>query len=330
MGKGMLVDVSKCIACRSCQVACKQWWRLPAVPSINRGTHENPADLTAYTWNRIAFTEMESDGKKEWLFTRKSCNHCSQAACVWVCPSFARGYHDLGSVTIDENRCIGCGRCGEYCPFGVPRLGVHNISPRITVGLFTPRLVSYSCAFCKDRLESGGIPACAKACPTQAIQFGEWADLLKRGRARVNKLKDSHPKANLYGEKEMGGLKVLKVLTEDPPVHGLPENPKLGTYPVFVKHNYPRWYSVAITEGKLPVFPPKANPKWYMQPDLIPSPPPKEPEFAAFYAGSRFGQWAPLLYGWFGLGVIGTLSSILWSVRRRQTLGKEEQQSKKN
>jgi formate dehydrogenase iron-sulfur subunit len=326
MGKGMLVDVSKCIACRSCQVACKQWWKLPAVPSVNRGTHENPADLTAHTWNRIALREIESGGTKKWLFTRKSCNHCSQAACVWVCPSFARGYHELGSVSIDENRCIGCGRCGEYCPFGVPRLGVHNISPRITVGLFTPRLVSYSCAFCRDRLESGSIPACAKACPTQAIQFGEWANLVKQGRARVNAVKASHPNANLYGEKKMGGLKVLKVLTEDPGVHGLPEDPKLGTYPPFVKHNFPRWYAKAITDGILPAFPPKANPKWYMQPDLTPVPPPKESPLVAVFEGSKFGVWTPILAGWFGIGVIGTLSTVLWSLKRRKTVegGKEQ------
>jgi formate dehydrogenase iron-sulfur subunit len=328
MGRGMLVDVSKCIACRSCQVACKQWWKLPAVPSVNRGTHENPADLTAHTWNRIAFREIESNRTKKWLFTRKSCNHCSQAACVWVCPSFARGYNNLGSVTIDETRCIGCGRCGEYCPFGVPRLGAHNISPKIAVGLYTPRLVSYSCAFCRDRLENGGIPACAKSCPTQAILFGEWADLVKRGRARVNALRDSHPKANLYGEKEMGGLRVLKVLTEEPGVHGLPENPKIGDPPEYSQHNFPRWYARAVSEGLLPVFPAKANRKWYMQPDLAPGPAPKEPELTAGLAGSKLGGWAPILGGWLGVGVIGTLSAVLWNLRRRNTVKGEEERTK--
>ncbi len=323
MGKGMLVDVSKCIACRSCQIACKQWWRLPAVPSVNRGTHENPADLTAHTWNRIALKEIESGGAKKWLFTRKACNHCSQAVCIWVCPSFARGYNNLGSVTIDHDRCIGCGRCGEHCPFGVPKLGAHDVSRRITVGFYTPRLVSYSCAFCKDRLENGGTPACAKSCPTQAVQFGEWTDLVKRGRARVNALKGSHPKANLYGEKEMGGLKVLKVLTEEPAVHGLPENPKMGTYPVFVKHNFPRWYEKAVTEGVLPLFPPKANRKWYMQPDLAPAPSPKEPLLIAGFAGPTLGGWAPFLWGWFSLGVIGGFVALLVKLRGRKEQGEE-------
>jgi len=138
MGKGMLVDVSKCIACRGCQIACKQWWKLPAVASIHRGIHENPPELTAHTWNRIRFQEVEDNGRRKWLFTRKACNHCSEAVCVWVCPSYARGHNDQGFVSIDQERCIGCGRCGEFCPFGVPRLGVHDISKRISVQLSTP------------------------------------------------------------------------------------------------------------------------------------------------------------------------------------------------
>jgi ferredoxin len=194
--------------------------------------------------------------------------------------------------------------------------------------MYTPRLVSYSCAFCKDRLENGGIPACAKACPTRAIQFGELTDLVKRGQARVNMLRDSHPKANLYGKNELGGLKVLKVLTEEPGTHGLPENPKRGTYPAFVNHNFPRWYAKAVTEGILPVFPPKANPKWYMQPDMAPAPFPEEPAWAAVFEGSKFGGWTPILGGWLGVGVLGALSGLFWSLRRRKTVEGEEEQTK--
>jgi len=172
------------------------------------------------------------------------------------------------------------------------------------------------------------MPACAKACPTQAIRFGEWADLVKRGRARVNEIKGSHPKANLYGEKEMGGLKIVKVLTEEPRDHGLPENPKLGTYPAFVKHNFPRWYEKAVTEGILPTFPPKANPKWYMQPDLAPAPAPQEPALAAMFEGSKFGTWTPLIGGWLGVGVLGSLSGLFWTLRRRKTVEDEEKKNK--
>jgi hypothetical protein len=150
---------------------------------------------------------------------------------------------------------------------------------------------------------------------------------VKSGQARVNRLKGSHPKANLYGMKEMGGLRVLYVLTEVPEVHGFPVNPQKGTYPSFVSHNFPRWYRMAVTEGKLPAFPPKANPKWYMQPDLIPAPHPKEPEYVALFAGPRLGSWAPVLYGWFGLGVMGALASVLWGLKRRKTLEGDKQRS---
>ena len=318
MRKGMLVDVSKCIACRGCQIACKQWWKLPAVPSVNRGTHENPADLTAHTWNKITFKEMEDRGGKKWLFTRKACMHCSEAVCVWVCPSYARSYNDLGFVQMDQDRCIGCGRCAEYCPFGVPKLGPHNVSRKISVGLYTPRLVSYSCALCKDRLENGGIPACAKTCPTQAILFGERADLVKGGQARVNELKANHPKANLYGKNEMDGLRVLYVLTEEPAMHGFPENPKIGTYPAFVKYTFTRWYEKSVTGGLLPAFPAKANPKWYMQPDLSPAPSPAEPLLIAGFVKPTLGRWAPILWGWFSLGVIGCFVALLMKLRRRK------------
>ena len=329
MGKGMLVDVSKCIACRSCQVACKQWWKLPAVPSINRGTHENPADLTAHTWNRIAFREIESDGRRNGFLPEKHVITAARRRAFGFAHPLREDTTTWVPLRSMKIGVLAVADAESTAPSECPDSAAHDISPKITVGLFTPRLVSYSCAFCKDRLENGGIPACAKACPTQAIQFGEWTDLVKRGRARVNTLKDSHPKANLYGEKEMGGLKVLKVLTEEPAVHGLPENPKMGTYPEFVKHNFPRWYRRAVTEGILPSSP-QANPKWYMQPDLTPAPPPKEPALIGLLRRIQIRQM-DTASGWLVRSRRHRHSfSILWSLRRRKTLGKEEQQSKKN
>ena len=126
----------------------------------------------------------------------------------------------------------------------------------------------------------------------------------------------------------MEGLKVLYVLTEEPDIHGFPENPKLGAYPAFVKYTYPRWYAKAVTEGKLPVFPAKANPKWYMQPDLAPAPSPQEPLLIAAFTGSKLGGWAPVLWGWLGVGVIGTLSGVLWSLRRRKAVEGEEEHTR--
>jgi len=322
--KGMLVDVSKCIACRSCQIACKQWWKLPAMPTINRGTHENPPDLTFGTWNRIQFKEIENKGKKKWLFTRKACMHCSKAVCVWVCPSYARTYNHLGHVAINKERCIGCGRCTEYCPFNVPRLGQHGASPRFPVKRGPARLVSYSCIFCMDRLEDGLPPACAKACPTGAIRFGDLTDLVVLGQDRVKELKAGYPKANLYGKNDLGGLKVMFVLTEAPGIHGLPENPQVGTYPEFVKSTFPRWYAEAVTKGDLPVFPKGARREWYMQGDLAPAPSPIEPAWEDKFPEFGLGRWMPLLWAWLGIGVVGGAATIGWSIRRRNRLGQEK------
>jgi hypothetical protein len=177
-------------------------------------------------------------------------------------------------------------------------------------------------------LEDGGIPACAKTCPSQAIQFGEPSNLFKEGQSRVKMLKATHPKANLYGKKEMGGLTVLYVLTEEPSVHGLPENPQMGTYPPFDQCTFPAWYSEAIYGGTLPNFPSGADPAWYMQPGIAPAPCPVEPILKKLFVRSKSGGWAPILWGWLGLGGMGAFAAIVWSLRRRKTL--EEGKQKNN
>lgn len=250
--------------------------------------------------------------------------HCTAAVCAWVCPSYARGYDTTGAVTIDRERCIGCGRCEEYCPFDVPRLGEENVSPRLPVELGVPRAIAYKCNFCKDRLEEGLIPACAKTCPPKAIQFGERADLVEQGRARVKALKATYPKAYLYGEDELRGLHVLYILTEEPGIHGLPQKPEVGTYPEFNKYTFPDWYAQAIADGELPPFPDEARPEWYMQPRLVPTPSPGEP--ARPPAPARLGVGWPMqvLFGWLGVGVIGGLAALLWTNRRKRKLAEQE------
>jgi formate dehydrogenase iron-sulfur subunit len=310
MVKAMLVDTSKCTACRGCQVACKQWWELPAVSTKNQGTYENPRDLSAETWNRIKFREIGDNGTVRWLFTRQSCMHCTEAVCVKVCPTYARGYHEFGFVTIDQERCIACGRCVMFCPFSIPRLGNSDVSPRLTVELGAPRGVTYECIFCRDRVEDGLTPACAKACPPGAVQFGERTDLIEQGRARVDTLKATYQKAHLYGENELGGLHVMYVLTEETSVHALPEEPHVDTYPEFDEKMLPDWYTQAIADGSLPAFPSEARPEWYLRPPL----------------GIDWVARAP--WGLLGLGVIGGGIALWWTIRRRARLTEEKQKGK--
>ena len=310
MPKAMLYDSSKCMACRGCQVACKQWWELPAVPTTNQGTYENPPDLSAETWNKISFKEIGHNGTVRWLFTRQSCMHCTTAACVRVCPTYARSPHDLGFITIDQERCIACGRCAEYCPFGAPKLGNYDVSRRIRIELGTPRTVTFNCQLCRDRVEDGLTPACAKTCPPGAIQFGERADLVRQGRARVDNLKATYPKAYLYGENELGGLHVMYVLTEELSIHGLPEDPQVGTYPEFDENALPDWYTQAVAGGKLAAFPPEARPEWYLRP-----------------APAGAGWVAPTLWTLLGVGVVGGGAALWWLMRRKTRLEKEKTKS---
>ena len=220
----LLVDTSKCTACRGCQVACKQWWDLSASKTKQNGTYENPQDLEPNTWTRITFHEYESAGKMQWLFLNLGCLHCTNAACVDVCPTNALRHNEMGFVSFERDVCNGCGYCAQACPFGVPRLDVVNT--------LTGEAKASKCTLCQDRVTNGLTPACVKTCPPGALQFGERATMLNTARQRVDKLKArGYAEARTYGETELGGLGRLYVLTAPPSAYGLPELPQ---YPLLI------------------------------------------------------------------------------------------------
>src|SRR4030042_3072482 len=218
--KAILFDSSKCTACRGCMVACKQWWGLEGEKTQNFGSYENPPDLTYNTWVKIRFKEIESKrtGGVYWIFTRQSCMHCTDAACVKVCPSGALYHTELGTVAYNEDICTGCGYCTEFCPFSVPK---SSGRPGATI-----RKIN-KCIMCIDRISNSQEPSCVKTCPTDALTFGDRQELVANGKKRVQELKSAYPNAYLYGEKELGGLHVMYVLTQSPQVHGLPANPEI-------------------------------------------------------------------------------------------------------
>ncbi|MBI2909795.1 MAG: 4Fe-4S dicluster domain-containing protein [Chloroflexi bacterium] len=217
--KAILYDPSRCTACRGCQAACKQWWELPGETTTNIGSYENPPDLGANTWVKMKFTELERKGSINWLFTRRSCMHCTDAPCVTVCPTGALYHHELGFVDLNKDLCIGCGYCREFCPFDVPRFSGNAL---------TATQKADKCIFCRDRVSNGLEPSCVKTCPPQALAYGDRDKMVAEGRKRVAALKQKgFANAYLYGEKEIGGLHVLYVLDDSPAVYGLPADPKV-------------------------------------------------------------------------------------------------------
>lgn len=224
MAKAILYDTTKCTACRACQVACKGWNELPAEVTTNRGTYENPADLSPMTWLKMEFREAAPGGKIRWFFTRRSCMHCTDAGCVKVCPSKALYHHESGFVAYNKDLCTGCGYCIEACPFDVPR------SDR---NLLTGIAKMDKCTFCTtpglDRIAEGWEPACVKTCPTNALRYDDRDKLVAEGKKQVDSLRaEGWVNASLYGENELDGLHVMYVLDDHPSVYGLPANPKVS------------------------------------------------------------------------------------------------------
>jgi len=217
----ILYDASLCTACRGCQIACKGWNDLPGLPeeASNWGTYENPRDLSKDTWLKIRFFEFEREQQVEWIFSTQACMHCTEAACVEVCPTGALSHHpEYGYVMVDRDKCNGCGYCTQYCPFGIPRLELDVISGAAKV---------FKCTFCQDRVANGEVPACVKACTTGALRFGEHDELVAYANERVNTLKaEGKTEANVYGADLLGGLGRIFVLLTRPEAVGLPESPK--------------------------------------------------------------------------------------------------------
>lgn len=216
-GKAMLYDASKCVGCRACQTACRRRNGMPPDTSTYGPLYDAPNDLTRETWTVIKVREVSLVGSGELLFRKYQCMHCTKAACVAVCPTGALSYNELGFVDYNRDRCSGCGYCSQFCPFGIPRLGGNQLSGLEIMG---------KCDFCSERVISGRWTACAEACPTGALVFGDRDQLVVQGKKRLAAVKQFYPQATFYGENELGGLHVMYVLKSSPSIYDLPENPK--------------------------------------------------------------------------------------------------------
>lgn len=174
-----LIDVSTCIGCKACQVACSEWNDIRDDVGHCTGVYDNPTDLSAKSWTVMRFSETKENGKLEWLIRKDGCMHCAEPGCLKACPSAgAIIQYANGIVDFQSAHCIGCGYCIAGCPFNIPRLNPKD--NRV-----------YKCTLCVDRVSVGQEPACVKTCPTGAIHFGTKRDMLDIAEERVDKLKNA-------------------------------------------------------------------------------------------------------------------------------------------
>ena len=251
---GFFTDTTVCIGCKACEVACKQWNDLPADGSQFRkgGSYDHTGELSASTWRHVRFVELlEPSAERSaqaaealaageggqlpslpaggavdvasavaemdrWVFMSDVCKHCTNAGCLDACPTGALVRTEFGTVLLQEDVCNGCGYCVPACPFGV--VDRDAIDGR-----------AGKCTLCYDRLQDGLEPACAKACPTDSIQFGPYEDLVAVAGDRVATLHERgvegaylYGAGDLPGESLAGGLGAFFLLTEPPERFGLP------------------------------------------------------------------------------------------------------------
>ncbi len=203
--KGVLVDLTKCIGCRSCQVACKNWHRLPAEKTNFTNDWTTPPKITATTWTRVSFNLIEEqiieeqNGVIKWRFVKNQCFHCEEPACESAC--FVRAFTKLadGPVVYNPKKCVGCRYCMLACPFGIPAYEWDKVFPKVQ-----------KCVFCNDRLAQGLGPACASACPTGALKFGVRKELLEEAKQRIAASPGKY-QPTVYGEKEYAGTSWLYI-----------------------------------------------------------------------------------------------------------------------
>lgn len=215
-----LIDVTTCIGCKACQVACMEWNDIRDEVGTCAGTYDNPRDLTENSWTVMRFAEIEEKGKLEWLIRKDGCMHCADPGCLKACPApGAIVQYSNGIVDFHEENCIGCGYCITGCPFNIPRLSKKDGK-------------AYKCTLCSDRIAVGQAPACIKACPTGALQYGSKEQMKDYAAKRIVDLKErGYQNAGLYDPPGVGGTHVMYVLhhADRPELYsGLPPGPTIS------------------------------------------------------------------------------------------------------
>jgi Fe-S-cluster-containing dehydrogenase component len=292
---GFFTDTSICIGCKACEVACKTWNEVPDTGLNLLGmSYDNTGSLNANTWRHVAFVEQPSEQREghipaamagpaaaagtlpapvelgmplsappgangsaegrtdfRWLMSSDVCKHCTHAGCLDVCPTGALFRTEFGTVVVQQDICNGCGYCVPACPYGVIDQrkdpdGGHGVG------------LAQKCTLCYDRLQDDLTPACAQACPTQSIQFGELDELRERAAKRVEVLHEAGvPEAKLYGADEndgVGGAGAFFLLLDEPEVYGLPPDPVVPTKNLVAMWRTAGLAAAALAAGAVAAF----------------------------------------------------------------------------
>jgi formate dehydrogenase iron-sulfur subunit len=215
------IDVTTCIGCKACEVACVEWNDHPFRETTFDNTYQTMPSTEWNYYNLIKFDEQQhDDGTFQWLMRKDQCMHCADPGCLRACPADgAIVQYANGIVDFNQEHCIGCQYCVSGCPFDIPKFNL------------TTKKV-YKCTLCSDRVGQGLEPACIKACPTGCLHFGTKDEMkeLAEGRAQQLREQSGFANAGVYDPSSVGGTHVIYVLhdiTQPEMYGGLPANPQI-------------------------------------------------------------------------------------------------------
>jgi formate dehydrogenase iron-sulfur subunit len=240
-----LTDSTLCIGCKACEVACKEWNQIPSDGFDWKGlSYDNTGELGHSTWRHVKFIENgavpgiggNSPDLLSWGFLSDVCKHCENAGCLEACPTGAIVRTEFGGVFIQPDVCNGCAYCVVSCPFGV-------VERNPSEGR------AFKCTFCYDRQKEGLQPACATACPTESIKFGEINTLREVAHRRMEKFEaEGFTDVHLYDPREssVGGTHAFFIVRGDPKLYNLPPQPEVPTI-----YQRKGWISAAIAASMM-------------------------------------------------------------------------------